>query len=132
MAPVHSSSGPAPNLLTHGPISSELVPNFTPRSPYVPPTYKEFEILFQPMFDEYFKPLTVDRLVPPIPVAQVPVNPSSLSVSIFIDQDGPLGNHSPSSSDHQSSSVHHGVAADHSFKVNPFALANHEPFVNVF
>ncbi|GJT23849.1 retrovirus-related pol polyprotein from transposon TNT 1-94 [Tanacetum coccineum] len=38
----------------------------------------------------------------------------------------------PSSSDHQSSSVHHGVAAGHSFEVNPFAPANHEPFVNIF
>ncbi|GKF79688.1 retrovirus-related pol polyprotein from transposon TNT 1-94, partial [Tanacetum coccineum] len=33
---------------------------------------------------------------------------------------------------HQSSSVHHGVAAGHSFEVNPFTPANHEPFVNVF
>ncbi|GJV09767.1 putative ribonuclease H-like domain-containing protein [Tanacetum coccineum] len=131
-APVHSSSGPAPNLLTPGPISSGLVPNPTPAAPYVPPTYKELEILFQPMFDEYFEPPTVDRLVPPVPAAQVPVNPSGPSVSISVDQDAPLGNHSPSSSDHQSSLVHHGVAADHSFEVNPFALANHEPFVNVF
>ncbi|GKE15286.1 retrovirus-related pol polyprotein from transposon TNT 1-94 [Tanacetum coccineum] len=61
-APLHSSSGPAPNLLTLGSISSELVPNPTPAAPYVPPTYKELEILFQPIFDEYFKPLTVDRL----------------------------------------------------------------------
>ncbi|GJU55532.1 hypothetical protein Tco_1229246 [Tanacetum coccineum] len=109
MAHVHSSSGPAPNLLMPGPISSEL-----------------------PMFDEYFEPPTVDCLVPPIPAAQVTVNPSGLSVSIFVDQDEPLGNHSPSSLDHQSYSVHHGVAANHSFEVNHFALANHEPFVNVF
>ncbi|GKD86882.1 retrovirus-related pol polyprotein from transposon TNT 1-94 [Tanacetum coccineum] len=46
-APVHSSSGPTPNLLTPGPFSSGLVPNPTPTSPYVPPTYKELEILFQ-------------------------------------------------------------------------------------
>ncbi|GJS24333.1 putative reverse transcriptase domain-containing protein [Tanacetum coccineum] len=131
-APVHSSSGPAPNLLTPGPISSWLVPNPTPAAPYVPPTYKELEILFQPMFDEYFESLTVDRLVPPVPKAQVPVNPSGPSISISVNQDAPLGNHSPSFSDHQSSLVHHGVAADHSFKVNPFAPANHEPFVNVF
>ncbi|GKB32619.1 retrovirus-related pol polyprotein from transposon TNT 1-94 [Tanacetum coccineum] len=57
------------------------------------------------MFDEYFEPLTVDCLVPPVPAAQVPVNPSSPSVSIFVDQDAPLGNHSSSSSNHQSSSV---------------------------
>ncbi|GJX03307.1 retrovirus-related pol polyprotein from transposon TNT 1-94 [Tanacetum coccineum] len=130
--PVHSSSGPAPNFLMPEPISSGLVPNPTPTAPYVPPTYKELEILFQPMFNEYFEPLIVDRLVPPVLVAQVLVNPSGPSVSIFVDQDAPLVNHSPSSSDHQSSSVHHSVAAGHSFKVNPFALANHEPFVNIF
>ncbi|GJV49393.1 retrovirus-related pol polyprotein from transposon TNT 1-94 [Tanacetum coccineum] len=45
-APVHSSSGPAPNLLTPGPISSGLVPNPPPAAPYVPPTNKELEILF--------------------------------------------------------------------------------------
>ncbi|GKE04002.1 retrovirus-related pol polyprotein from transposon TNT 1-94, partial [Tanacetum coccineum] len=53
-AHVHSILGPAPNLLMLGPISSGLVPNLTPAAPYVPPTYKELEILFQPMFDEYF------------------------------------------------------------------------------
>ncbi|GJZ98350.1 retrovirus-related pol polyprotein from transposon TNT 1-94 [Tanacetum coccineum] len=73
MAPVHSSSRPAPNLLKHGPISSGLVPNFAPAIP-----------------------------------------------------------HSPSSSARQSSSVHHDVAAEHSFEVNLFAASEHEPFVNVF
>ncbi|GJZ09028.1 retrovirus-related pol polyprotein from transposon TNT 1-94, partial [Tanacetum coccineum] len=99
---IHSNSGPAPNLLTPGPISSGLVPNLIDAAPYVPPTYKELEILFQPMFDEYFEPPTIDRLVPPVLAAQVPVNPSGPSVSISVDQDAPLGNHSPSSSDHQS------------------------------
>ncbi|GKD29134.1 retrovirus-related pol polyprotein from transposon TNT 1-94, partial [Tanacetum coccineum] len=36
--PVHSSSGPAPNLLMPGPISSVI--------PYVPPTNKDLELLF--------------------------------------------------------------------------------------
>ncbi|GKD85897.1 hypothetical protein Tco_1357051, partial [Tanacetum coccineum] len=54
-APVHSSLGLAHNLLTLKPISSGLVPNPPPASPYVPPTNKELEILFQPMFDEYFE-----------------------------------------------------------------------------
>ncbi|GJX41641.1 retrovirus-related pol polyprotein from transposon TNT 1-94 [Tanacetum coccineum] len=131
-APVHSSPGPAPNLLTPGPISSGLVPNPPPAAPYVPPTNKELEILFQPMFDDYFEPHTVDRPVPPAPATQVPVNPIDPSVSIFVDQDAPSGSHSPSSSDHQSSSVHHGVAAENSFEVNPFAPADNKPFVNTF
>ncbi|GJR95100.1 hypothetical protein Tco_0267274 [Tanacetum coccineum] len=54
------------------------------------------------------------------------------SISISLDQDAPSGSHSLSSSDHQSSSVHQGVAADHYFKVNPFAPADHEPFANDF
>ncbi|GKA00607.1 retrovirus-related pol polyprotein from transposon TNT 1-94 [Tanacetum coccineum] len=48
-APVHSSSGPNPNLLTPGPISSGLVPNFAPAISYVPPTNKDLELLFQPL-----------------------------------------------------------------------------------
>ncbi|GJQ94630.1 retrovirus-related pol polyprotein from transposon TNT 1-94 [Tanacetum coccineum] len=111
-APVHSSPGPAPNLLTPRPISSGLVPNPPPVAPYVPPTNKELEILFQP------------------------ISSSSLtlrsSVSIPIDQEAPSRSHSPSSLDHQSSSVHQGVAAEHLFEVNPFAAADPEPFVNVF
>ncbi|GJW04292.1 retrovirus-related pol polyprotein from transposon TNT 1-94 [Tanacetum coccineum] len=131
-APILSSPGPAPNLLTPGPISSGLVPNHPPAIPYVPPTNKELEIFFQPMFDEYFESSTVDRLVPPAPAAQAPVNPTGPSVSIPIDQEAPSGSHSPSSSDHQSSSVHQGVAAEHLFEVNPFAAADPEPFVNPY
>nr|GEY64360.1 retrovirus-related Pol polyprotein from transposon TNT 1-94 [Tanacetum cinerariifolium] len=48
--------GPAPSFLTPGQISSGLVPNPVPAAPYVPPTNKDLEILFQPMFDEYLEP----------------------------------------------------------------------------
>ncbi|GJT63368.1 hypothetical protein Tco_1006901 [Tanacetum coccineum] len=129
--PVHSSPGPAHNLLTPGPISSGLVSNSPPAAPYVPPTNKELEILFQPMFDEYFETSTVDRLVPPAPAAQALVNPTGPSVYIPIDQETPSGSHSPSSLDHQSSSVHQGVAAEHSFKVNPFAADDPDHFLCV-
>ncbi|GJX84545.1 retrovirus-related pol polyprotein from transposon TNT 1-94 [Tanacetum coccineum] len=125
------SPGPAPNLLMPGPISSGLVPNPAPAIPYVPPTNKELELLFQPMFDEYFTP-PGDRQVPTINAVQVPVNLTGPSVSISCDQDAPSGSHLTSSSDHQSSSVHHGVAAEQSFEVNPFSAADPEPFVNVF
>ncbi|GJV20800.1 hypothetical protein Tco_1369820 [Tanacetum coccineum] len=65
-------------------------------APYVPPTNKELEILFQPMFDEYFETSTVDRLVPPALAAQAPVKSTGPSVSIPIDQEAPSGSHSPS------------------------------------
>ncbi|GJS41421.1 retrovirus-related pol polyprotein from transposon TNT 1-94 [Tanacetum coccineum] len=123
--------GPAPNLLTPGPISSGLVPNPAPAIPYAPPTNKELEMLFQPMFDEYFNPSGIRQN--PIPnVAQDPVIPTGPSVSIAIDLDAPSGSHTSSSLDHHSSSVHHGVAGEQYAEVNPFAAADHEPFVNVF
>nr|GFA01900.1 retrovirus-related Pol polyprotein from transposon TNT 1-94 [Tanacetum cinerariifolium] len=46
---------PAPTFLMPGQISSGLVPNLVHAAPYVPPTNKELEILFQPMFDEYLE-----------------------------------------------------------------------------
>ncbi|GJV39440.1 integrase, catalytic region, zinc finger, CCHC-type containing protein [Tanacetum coccineum] len=131
MAPVQSSPGPAPNLLMPGPISSGLVPNPAPAIPYVPPTNKELEMLFQPMFDEYFNPPGIRQ--DPIPnVAQDPVIPTGPSVSISIDLDAPSGSHISSPLDHHSSSVHHGVAGEQYAEVNPFAAADPEPFVNVF
>ncbi|GJT05096.1 retrovirus-related pol polyprotein from transposon TNT 1-94 [Tanacetum coccineum] len=124
------------NLLISGfghSFSTEIATNsLTSPAPYVPPTNKELEILFQPMFDDYFEPHTVGRPVPPAPATKVPVNPIDPSVSISVDQDASLGNHSPSSSDQQSSSIHHGVVADHSLEVNPFAPTDNEPFVNIF
>nr|GEV43997.1 reverse transcriptase domain-containing protein [Tanacetum cinerariifolium] len=108
--------GPVPNLLTYGPINSGLVSNPATAIRYVPPTKKELKILFQPVFDEYFKPSIVDQQVPPAPAVHIPVNPPCPSVSISVDQDAPSEGHSPTSSDHQSSFVHHGVAVDHSLE----------------
>nr|GEW73575.1 retrovirus-related Pol polyprotein from transposon TNT 1-94 [Tanacetum cinerariifolium] len=54
--PSRKGTGPAPNLMTPGQISSGLVPNLVPATPYTPLTNKELEILFQPMFDEYLEP----------------------------------------------------------------------------
>ncbi|GKF11345.1 hypothetical protein Tco_0049271, partial [Tanacetum coccineum] len=71
IAPMHISSGPEHVLMTPGQISSGLVPNPVLTAPYVPPTNKDLEILFQPMFNEYFEPPIVKRLVPPAPTVQV-------------------------------------------------------------
>ncbi|GJR13955.1 retrovirus-related pol polyprotein from transposon TNT 1-94 [Tanacetum coccineum] len=131
-APIHSSSGPNPILLTPGPISSRLVPNSAPAIPYVPPTNKDLELLFQPMFDEYFETPTGDHQMPYVPAVPPSVIPTGPSISISFDNDEPSGSHSSSSSANQSSSVHQGVATEHSFEVNLFATTEHEPFVNVF
>ncbi|GJR25953.1 putative ribonuclease H-like domain-containing protein [Tanacetum coccineum] len=133
MAPVQLSTGPAPSFLTPGQISSGLVPNSVPAAPYVPPTNKELEILFQPMFDEYMEPPRVERPVSPAPAVSVPVNSAGTPSSTTIDQDAPSPSHSPSSSAFQSPSLHKGVAADSTLmEDNPFAPVDNHPFINVF
>ncbi|GKC43936.1 retrovirus-related pol polyprotein from transposon TNT 1-94 [Tanacetum coccineum] len=133
MAPVQLSTGPAPTFLTPGQISSGLVPNPVPAAPYVPPTNKELEILFQPMFDEYLEPPRVERPVSPAPAVPVPVNSAGTPSSTTIDQDAPSPSHSPSSSALQSPSSHQGVAAGSTIiQDNPFAPVDNNPFVNVF
>ncbi|GJV01991.1 hypothetical protein Tco_1335560 [Tanacetum coccineum] len=42
--------------LSFGHISSRLVPNSAPLTSNNLPSKKDLDILFQPMFDEYFKP----------------------------------------------------------------------------
>ncbi|GKA86725.1 retrovirus-related pol polyprotein from transposon TNT 1-94 [Tanacetum coccineum] len=57
----------------YAPNRKGLIPYHILAAPYVPPTNKDLEILFQPMFDVYFKPLGVERPVPPALATQVPV-----------------------------------------------------------
>ncbi|GJV15717.1 retrovirus-related pol polyprotein from transposon TNT 1-94 [Tanacetum coccineum] len=133
MAPVQLSTGPAPSFLTPGQISSGLVPNPVPAAPYVPPTNKDLEILFQPMFDEYLEPPRVERPVSPALAVQVPVNSTGTPSSTTIDQDAPSPSHSPSSSALQSPSLHQGVAAESPLmEDNPFAPIDNDHFINVF
>ncbi|GJT24028.1 retrovirus-related pol polyprotein from transposon TNT 1-94 [Tanacetum coccineum] len=133
MAPVQLSTGPDPTFLMPGQISSGLVPNSVPAARYVPPTNKELEILFQPMFDEYMEPPRVERPVSPAPAVQVPVNSAGTPSSTIIDQDAPSPSHSPSFSALQSSSSLQGVAAESTImEDNPFAPVVNNPFINVF
>ncbi|GJV35471.1 retrovirus-related pol polyprotein from transposon TNT 1-94 [Tanacetum coccineum] len=133
MAPMQLSTGPAPTFLTPGQISSGLVPNPVPAAPYVPPTNKELEILFQPMFDEYLEPPRVERPVSPAPAIPIPVNSAGTPSSTTIDQDAPSLSHSLSSSALQSPSIHQGVVAESTLvEENPFTSVDNDPFINIF
>ncbi|GJU54909.1 retrovirus-related pol polyprotein from transposon TNT 1-94 [Tanacetum coccineum] len=105
MAHVHIRTGPEPILLMPGKISSGLISNLIPAAPYVPPTNKELEILF---------------------------NRSSTPSSTTIDQNAPSPSHSPSSSEVQPPISHQGFAVDRTTEDNPFAQADNDPFENVF
>nr|GEW95889.1 retrovirus-related Pol polyprotein from transposon TNT 1-94 [Tanacetum cinerariifolium] len=65
MASEHRSSGLALNEMTPGTISSGLVPTSFPSTSYVPPSRNDWDLLFQPMFDELLNP-------PPSVVNQTP------------------------------------------------------------
>nr|GEW71439.1 hypothetical protein [Tanacetum cinerariifolium] len=52
MASEQSSSGHALNEMTTATISSGLVPKPTSSTPYVPPSRNDWDLLFQPLFDE--------------------------------------------------------------------------------
>ncbi|GJU52428.1 hypothetical protein Tco_1226142 [Tanacetum coccineum] len=89
-----------------------LVPNPIPAAPYVPPTNKDMEILFQPLFNEYLEPPRVERSVSPALAVQVLVNSTGTPSFTTIDKDAHSPSHSPSSSALKSLSSHQGVAAE--------------------
>nr|GEU68447.1 retrovirus-related Pol polyprotein from transposon TNT 1-94 [Tanacetum cinerariifolium] len=60
-------------FVDYAPNRKGLVPNPVPAAPYVPLTNKDLEILFQPMFNEYFKIPSVERPVPLALAIQVQV-----------------------------------------------------------
>nr|GEY34821.1 integrase, catalytic region, zinc finger, CCHC-type, peptidase aspartic, catalytic [Tanacetum cinerariifolium] len=124
---------PASTFLTPGQISSGLIPNLVPAAPYVPPTNKDLEILFQPMFDVYLEPPRVDIPVSPALAVPFPVNSAGTPSSTAIDQDAPSLSHSPSSLALQSLCLHQGVAAKSTLMdENPFAHVDKDPFINIF
>ncbi|GJX95629.1 integrase, catalytic region, zinc finger, CCHC-type containing protein [Tanacetum coccineum] len=79
MASEQFSLRPGPQLMTPA----------TP-TPSVSPTKKDWEILFQPMFDEYFSPPTSVASPVPTVVALVPADSTSSPSSTSVDQDAPL------------------------------------------
>ncbi|GKE53047.1 retrovirus-related pol polyprotein from transposon TNT 1-94, partial [Tanacetum coccineum] len=101
MAFEHSNSGSTLNEMTPATISSGLMPNPLPSTPFVPPSRTDWDILFQPLFDELLTPSpSVDhpapKVIAPIDevVALVPAVSIGLPSSTTVDQDAP----SPSNS----------------------------------
>ncbi|GJW01547.1 integrase, catalytic region, zinc finger, CCHC-type containing protein [Tanacetum coccineum] len=83
------SSGPGLHSLTPATSSSGLVSNPVSQQPCIPPNRDAWDCLFQPMFDEYFNPPTIDVSLFPVAVALRAVDSANSPVSISIDQDAP-------------------------------------------
>nr|GFC99305.1 hypothetical protein [Tanacetum cinerariifolium] len=89
--------------LTPGYISLGLVKNSVSPTPYVPPSKKDYEILFQLLFDEYFNPpprvVSLDSTAIAAPRA---VDLACLPSSTTIDQYVPSASTSPTTQEIQS------------------------------
>nr|GFA89239.1 retrovirus-related Pol polyprotein from transposon TNT 1-94 [Tanacetum cinerariifolium] len=119
MASELHSSGPSLNEITPGTISSGLVPTTSPSTSYVPPSRNDWDLLFQPMFDELLNhPPSVVNQVPEAiaPIVEVipPVNADSTSSpsSTTVEQDAPSTSNSTTPTETQSSIIPQDVGDD--------------------
>nr|GEX82495.1 hypothetical protein [Tanacetum cinerariifolium] len=99
MASEHSNLEPALHEITLATISSGLVPNPPPSTSFVPPSRTDWDLLFQPLFDELLTPPpSVDHLAPEViaPLAKVVTSEPAASTcspsSTIVDQDAPSPN----------------------------------------
>ncbi|GJT61215.1 putative ribonuclease H-like domain-containing protein [Tanacetum coccineum] len=112
MASEHSSSGPALHEMTPATISSGLVPNPPPSTPFVPPSRTDWDILFQPLFDELLNPPSSDH-----------------PLDNIIDQDAPSPSNSQITPETQSPIISNDVEEEnHHLDV---AHMNNNPFFGI-
>ncbi|GJY99058.1 integrase, catalytic region, zinc finger, CCHC-type containing protein [Tanacetum coccineum] len=136
MASEHNSSGSALHEMTLATISSGLVPNPPPSTPFVPPSRTDLDLLFQPMFDELLTPppsvdcpapeviTPIDEVVAPVPAVSTG-SPSSTTV----DQYAPSPSNSQTTPETQSPIIPNDVKEDnHDLDV---AHMNNDPFFGI-
>ncbi|GJT07684.1 integrase, catalytic region, zinc finger, CCHC-type containing protein [Tanacetum coccineum] len=139
MASEHSSSGPALHEMTPATpttISSGLMPNPPPSRPFVPTSRTDWDILFQPLFDELLNPSSsVDRPAPEViaPIAEVvapePATSTGSPSSITVEQDAPSHSNSQTTPETQSPVIPNDVKKDdHDLDV---AHMNNDPFFGI-
>ncbi|GKA59491.1 putative ribonuclease H-like domain-containing protein, partial [Tanacetum coccineum] len=109
MASEHSSLGPALHEMTPATISSGLIPNPPPSTSYIPPSRSNWDILFQPLFDELLTPSpSVDHPTPEViaPIAKVVAPDLAISTgspsSTTVDHNAPSASNSQTSLETQS------------------------------
>ncbi|GJT25805.1 retrovirus-related pol polyprotein from transposon TNT 1-94 [Tanacetum coccineum] len=91
---------------------SGLTPNPLSPTSSVPPTKKDWEILFQLMFDEYFSPPTSVAFLVPTDVAPVLAHSTGTLSSTSVDQDAPSLSTSQTPQETQAPVLYSGVEED--------------------
>ncbi|GJT17016.1 hypothetical protein Tco_0875722 [Tanacetum coccineum] len=136
MASEHSSSGSALHEMTLATISLGLVPNHPTSTPFVPPLRNDWDLLFQPLFNELLNPPSsvdcpapevfslIAKVVAPVPAASIG-SPSST----IVDQDAPSPSNSQTTPETQSPVIPNDVKEDnHDLDV---AHMNNDPFFGI-
>ncbi|GKD42323.1 retrovirus-related pol polyprotein from transposon TNT 1-94, partial [Tanacetum coccineum] len=133
----HSSSGPALHEMTPATISSGLVLDPPPSTPFVPPSRSDWDLLFQLLFDELLTPTpSVDHpaleVIAPIAdvVALEPTASTNSPSSTTVDQDEPSPSNSQTTPKTQSPIIPKDVEKDnHDVDV---AHMNNDPYFSLF
>ncbi|GKD86481.1 retrovirus-related pol polyprotein from transposon TNT 1-94 [Tanacetum coccineum] len=119
MASEHSSSGPALHEMTPATISSGLVSNPPPSTPFVPPSRIDWDMLFQPLFNELLNPPpSVDHPAPESislideVAAPVPAVSTGLPSSTTVDKDAPSPSNSQTTPETQPPVIPNDVEED--------------------
>nr|GFC08988.1 hypothetical protein [Tanacetum cinerariifolium] len=114
MASKQSSSGPALNDMIPGTISSGLMQKPSSSTSYVPPSRNDWDLLFQPLFDELLNHPPTAEVIAPISevIPQVDDDLTGSPSSTAVDQDAPSPSKSPTPTEIQSSVILHDVGND--------------------
>ncbi|GKE62668.1 retrovirus-related pol polyprotein from transposon TNT 1-94 [Tanacetum coccineum] len=136
MASEHSSLEPALHEMTPATINSGLVQNYPLSTPFIPPSRTDWDILFQPLFDEILNPpSSVDHPAPEVitPIAEVvapePAASTSSPSSTTVDQDAPSPSNLQTTPETQSPVISNDVKEEnHDLNV---AHMNNDPFFGI-
>ncbi|GJS49658.1 retrovirus-related pol polyprotein from transposon TNT 1-94 [Tanacetum coccineum] len=136
MASEHSSLESTLHEMNPVTISSGLVPNLPPSTLFVPPSRTDWDILFQPLFDELLNPPSSgDRQAPEVidliaeVVAPVPAASTSLPSLTNVDQDAPSPNNAQTTLETQSPIISNDVVEEnHDLDVTHM---NNDPFFGI-
>ncbi|GKE95569.1 putative ribonuclease H-like domain-containing protein, partial [Tanacetum coccineum] len=123
--------GYAPNRKGWKQFILGLIPNQVHATNFVLPTDKDLELLFQPMFDEYFEVTRVNAPVPSATAVNAQVVPPGTSVSTTFAQDAPSTSFSLSSSGIQPLVIQHDVAVGPTIEDTPITQATLHPLNNL-
>nr|GEZ62434.1 hypothetical protein [Tanacetum cinerariifolium] len=117
-------------------LSSRLVPNPSPLTPFVPASRSDWDILFQPLFDELLNPPPSVDLPAPEVVAHIaevaapePALSTGSSSSTTVDKDAPSASNSQTTPETQSPFISNDVEEDdHDLNV---AHMSNDPFFGI-